>query len=304
MKRILITGLVLALLTPCLVAATTATISNVEPRRDTKGEILDAHDGCLLFFKGLYYLYGTRYGNTNGFVKTNRYVCFSSPDLVTWTSHGEMLKDAPPRVYFRPYVKFNPKTRKYVMWYNADDKYGVAVADEPAGPFVVHNPNVRMKHSDRGIGDMGLFVDDDGTGYIVYTVGVSGDFSAKTEPIPHHQICIEKFTPDYLGSTLEASAYVAGNCESPAMFKRNKIYYLLFDNTCCFGPDGSGARVYTSATPMGPFTYRGNINIKGPTARDIPSPWTNPGSGRPNCIIKAQQTHVATLPTENGLAYI
>ena len=74
---------------------------------------------------------------TDGFGKTNRYVCFSSPDLTTWTAHGEILKDAPPRTYYRPYVKFNKRSAKYVMWYNADNQYGVAVADRPAGPFTV-----------------------------------------------------------------------------------------------------------------------------------------------------------------------
>ena len=269
-----------------------------------QGNIIDAHDGCLELFQGKYYLYGTRYGSTDGWGKTNRYVYFSSPDLVTWTPHGEILKDAPPRTYYRPYVKYNRSTGKYVMWYNADNQYGVAIADKPAGPFIISNPNVPVKYSGRGIGDMGLFVDDDGTGYLAYTVGVGGDFSVKVEPIPHHQICIEKLTRDYLGSSQETSAFVAGNCESPAMFKRKGIYYLLFDNTCAFGVDGSGARVYTATTPLGPFRYRGNINIMAGSARDLPSPWTTPGSGRPDCIIKAQQTHVATLPTDKGTVYI
>ena len=173
-----------------------------------------------------------------------------------------------------------------------------------AATAAISNPNVPVKYTGRGIGDMGLFVDGDGTAYLAYTVGVGGDFGVKVEPIPHHQICVEQLTPDYLGSTREASAFVAGNCESPAMFKRNNVYYLLFDNTCCFGTDGSGARVDTGATPMGPFTYRGNINIKAASARDLPSPWTGPGSGRPDCIIKAQQTHVATLPTSSGVVYL
>ncbi|MEI7955139.1 MAG: family 43 glycosylhydrolase [Verrucomicrobiota bacterium] len=268
------------------------------------GNIVDAHDGCLEFFKGKYYLYGTRYGSTDGFGKTNRYVCYSSPDLVTWTPHGEILKDAPPRTYYRPYVKFNRSTGKYVMWYNADNQYGVAIADEPSGPFIISNPNVPMKYSSHGIGDMGLFIDDDGAAYLAYTVIGTGDFGGKVEPISHHQICVEKLTGDYLSSTQVASAFVAGNCEGPAMFKRKGIYYLLFDNTCCFGVDGSGARVFTSTSPMGPFQYMGNINIKATSARNLPSPWTPPGSGRPDCIIKAQQTHVATLPTDKGTVYI
>jgi hypothetical protein len=82
---------------------TATTISNLRPRRDVLDNIVDAHDGCLECFKGKYYLYGTRYGTTNGWGKTNRYVCYSSPDLLTWTPHGEILKDAPPRTYYRPY---------------------------------------------------------------------------------------------------------------------------------------------------------------------------------------------------------
>ena len=281
-----------------------AKISNLEPRLDIHGEIVDAHDGCLEYFNRTYYLYGTRYGRTDGFGKSNRYVCYSSPDLLKWTPHGEILKDAPPRVYYRPYVKFNKRTGKYVLWCNADNHYTVAVSDTPAGPFTVQNSNVRVAQGDSQ-GDFGLLVDADGTGYITYSFSSQKvDWSAKTEPIRHHQICVEKLTPDYLGSALESTEPIAGNVESPAMFKRNKIYYLLFDNTCCFGADGSGARVYTAAAPLGPFTYRGNINIQAAGAQDLPSPFTRPGTGRPDCIIKAQQTDVATLPAPQGPVYI
>jgi len=34
----------------------TVTINNLEPRCDLTGEIVDAHDGCLQFFGGRYYL--------------------------------------------------------------------------------------------------------------------------------------------------------------------------------------------------------------------------------------------------------
>lgn len=292
---------------PDRLCAAMANVSNIQPRFDTRGQILDAHDGCLEYFTGTgrFYLYGTRYGNTSGFGNSNRYVCYCSPDLNEWTFHGEMLSNAPARTYYRPYVKFNRSTGKYVMWYNADNQYGVAVADNPGGPFTIINPNVPVKNSSGGVGDMGLFVDDDGTAYLAYTSGLSGDFSVTVEPIPHHQICVEKLTPDYLGSTLQTSAFVAGNCEGPSMFKRGGVYYLLFDNTCAFCGGGSGARVYTAAAPLGPFTYRGNINIQAASAVGLPSPWTSPGTGRTNCIIAAQQTHVATLPTPaSGMVYL
>ena len=80
MKSTFIITVALTCMAPGLLRAATATISNAEPRRDIHGNILDAHDGCLEYFEGQFYLYGTRYGKTNGFGKTNRYVCFSSPD--------------------------------------------------------------------------------------------------------------------------------------------------------------------------------------------------------------------------------
>lgn len=48
-------------------------ISNTEPRRDVDGQVIDAHDGCLLFQNGRYYLYGTAYGKSAGFGINNRF---------------------------------------------------------------------------------------------------------------------------------------------------------------------------------------------------------------------------------------
>lgn len=283
-----------------------AAINNALPRRDSRGKIIDAHDGMLEYFEGRYYLYGTRYGRTDRYQKTNRYVCYSSDDLTHWTYRGEILKNPPPRVYFRPYVKFNPKTRKYVVWYNAgfENKDGVATADRPEGPFTIQNPHVRLKYSGLGTGDHGLFVDDDGTGYIVYSA-LNLHKMTPTEPaqVVNHRISVEKLSDDYLSTTGENSGFIAGNCESPSMFKRNGTYYVLTDNTCSFCAAGSGVRVYTAPAPLGPYTYRGNINIEGPST-DVSSTWTRPGTGRPNAIIKAQQTHVAVIPAKGGPVYI
>ena len=66
----------------------TVTISNVEPRRDVTGAIVDAHDGNLLFADGRYYLYGTAYGKTAGYSINNRFRVYSSPDLEHWTFEG------------------------------------------------------------------------------------------------------------------------------------------------------------------------------------------------------------------------
>jgi hypothetical protein len=72
------------------------------------------------------------------------------------------------------------------------------------------------------------------------------------------------------------------------MFHRGDLYYALFDSNCCFCPEGSGARVYVSTSPLGPYSLRGNINRN---PRNLP-------------IIAAQQTFVARIPTSKGDAYI
>ncbi len=281
----------------------TVTVSNVEPRRDENGDILDAHDGSLEFFEGQFYLYGTRYRDTNGLTDTNRYLCYSSKDLIHWKLEGALLKDPPARIYYRPYVKFNRATKKYVLWYNADNRYGVATADHPAGPFTIQNLDVQVKYSAQGVGDFGLYVSDDGGGYIAYTalnlaqMNDTGDVSPE-----HHRISIERLAPDFLSSSMENSGFVAGNVESPSLFKREGTFYLLFDNTCAFCKNGSGARVYTARSVLGPYLYKSNINSKG--AKEDGASWTSPGSGRSNTIVDAQQTHVAEIPSSSGKLFM
>ena len=70
--------------------------------------------------------------------------------------------------------------------------YGVATSAVPQGPFRVVNANIALRYSDDG--DENIFVDDDGTGYIIYTSLAEG-----------HSMSIERLTPDFLNSTLVSS---------------------------------------------------------------------------------------------------
>jgi hypothetical protein len=257
-------------------------VDNAQPRRDTRGQIIDAHDGSLQFFKGRYYLYGTAYGTTQGFTINNRYRVYSSPDLENWSFDGELLKAPPNGVYYRPYVVYNPTTHKYVLWYNWypklwEGKVGVAVSDTPVGPFKIFNPAVQLSQAADSPGDGSLFVDNDGTGYFIYTVINQ-----------NHAIRIERLTADYLASTGQFSSVLGTDCEAPALFSRAGRYYALFDSTCCFCSQGSGARVLMATSPLGPYTEVENINR---SAEGIPT-------------VGAQQTFVARLPSTGGFLYL
>lgn len=282
----------------------TVTIDNQSPRRDDAGQILDAHDGTLDYFQGMFYLYGTHYGGTSGLGKMNYFVCYSSPDLTHWKYEGKLLSNPPPRTYYRPHVKFNARSHEYVLWYNADNQYGVAVSTRPQGPFRIANPDVKLKYSRNGVGDFGIYTDRNGVGYIAYVAFVTAPLESRPIADPKdHRISVERLAPDYLGSTGQNSGFVAGNVESPALFSRDALYYLLFDNTCAFCKAGSGVRVYTSTSPLGPYAFQNNINLSLHSKADGRS-WTLPGTGRHNVILPAQQADVVEIPTVSGTLYM
>ena len=268
------------------------TIDNVEPRRDVAGEIIDAHDGCLQFFNGHYYLYGTAYGQTDGYTN-NSFRVYSSLDLARWTWEGELLKGCPAGIYYRPCVVFNPHSRKYVLWYNWyprlwEGRVGVATSDTPLGPFTVVNPNVQItgfRPGDTNVlgarpGDGSLFVDDDGTGYYIYTSMSDG-----------YAVRVQRLRPDYLGPIGRTSNILATGAEAPILFRRNNLYYVLCGPLCAFCPEGSQVQVFTSTSPLGPFKPRSNINRRSADGTDAPN-------------IPAQQTWVMKIPTLGEPAFV
>jgi hypothetical protein len=258
-------------------------VNNRDPRLDEKGAIIDAHDGALEFFDGHFYWYGTAYGETDGFGFDNTFHVYRSPDLNQWTHVGIILPDRPKGVYYRPYVKRCPATGLYVLWYNWYPalwigQYGVAVSEHPEGPFRIVHEHISVRHEQTG--DLGLFVDDDGAGYMIYT-------SIEEE----HGVSIERLERDFCTSTKEGTQILSRGDEAPALFRRGTTYYALFDTTCCFCPQGSGAKVFTASAPLGPYTLRGNINRHTTPCGDVP-------------IINAQQAHVARFPAKEGDIYV
>ena len=265
----------------------TVTVNNVIPRRDIDGNVLDAHGGPLFNrFGDRFYNYGVHYMDTDGFSHDQHYCCYSSPNLVDWTFHGPIFGPGAPRGhYFRPHVLYNEKTGTYVLWFLFYEKYvheapnqcikGVAVSDSPTGPFTIHKLHVELSRSLSG--DHDLYLDEDGTAYLVYS---AHDFSG---PVKRATIVVERLSDDFLSSTGEHAEIDAENipCEAPAMFKRGGMYYFMFDKWTDRGPEGSGARVYTADTPLGPYRYRGNVN------RDDDG----------TIIIPAQQNTVAPIRT-------
>jgi hypothetical protein len=253
MKKAIVISILINLFICSVFSQRKIVINNLNPRTDINGEVVDVHDGCIMKFGKVFYWYGTVYGNTSGFGKTNYFQCYSSLDLTKWEKGDRLLVDPPEGVYYRPHVIYNSKTRNYVLWYNWypnlwNGKFGVAISKHPEGPYQIVNDDVRLFNSNEGLGDFSIFVDDDGIAYIAYNT------------INGHKGSIEKLSSDYLTSTMENGGFFTEDCEAGSIFKRNGIYYFLTDYTCCFCTQGSGVRVYTSKNPMKGYKFKNNIN--------------------------------------------
>lgn len=200
-------------------AATPSIFSNVEPRRDNAGNIIDAHDGNYIFQNGTWWYFAMGYGLCNdtgtvngcdpkcGYSPANTVGVWSSTTLSNnnWTKRSEVLAyaDRPNGTnctYFRSHGAFSRSTKKWVVWVNAiscpalngNTGYLAATADHPAGPWKYVGP-VKTKTRDSRLGDMDLFVDDDGTGYAVLTRCCGA--APKTDD---RRMVVEKLSPDLL----------------------------------------------------------------------------------------------------------
>ena len=120
--------------------AVSVTVSNILPRLDIGGAIIDAHDGNVIFDAayGRYLYYAAGYGDCEeprglngcadwcdgcgcGFFYNHSVNLYSSSDLVSWTGHGNVMPlggTRPNAVLFSPKVIFNARTSTYVLWMN------------------------------------------------------------------------------------------------------------------------------------------------------------------------------------------
>ncbi len=241
-------------------------------RLNNIGAALDAHDGEIALFDGVYYLYGTSYGC--GFEWGNKnapfcgFRCYTSKDMIHWTDKGPLF-DARTKIWqtrcdgstygcFRPHVIYNKKTRKYVLWINVYDNvsgYRVLVANNPAGPYTeVAEPRLAVNASApaKGLnnGDHDTFVDDDGTAWLAYT-----DWRK------NGSIVIEQLSEDYLtGSGKVATGVTDSLTEAPGLFKRNGIYYIVYSDPNCGYCEGTGTSYKTARSPLGPWSASKKIS--------------------------------------------
>lgn len=191
------------------------------PWFDDQGKIINAHGACIVQDGGRYWLFGEYKSDiSNAFPG---FGCYSSEDMVNWKFERVVLpvqKDGilgPNRVGERVKVMRCPKTGEYVMLMHADNlKYGdpyigIATCKTINGDYELHGPLLYNGNPIKRW-DMGTFQDTDGKGYL----------------LTHHGP-IYLLSDDYR-SVVAQVANVQGMGESPAMIKKDGVYFLLTSN--------------------------------------------------------------------------
>jgi len=188
---------------------------------------------------------------------------FSSPDLINWTKHSRILDTTAikwaRRAMWAPAVV--TKDGKYFLFFGANDIHddqkeiggiGVAVADNPAGPFkdYLGKPLIGQIHNKAQPIDQFVFKDQDEQYYMIY--GGWGRCN------------ITKLKADFTGfipfpdGTTYKDITPKGYVEGPFMFIRKGKYYFMWSEGDWGGPNYRVAYA-VSNSPMGPFERIGTV---------------------------------------------
>lgn len=180
---------------------------------------------------------------------------FSSPDLVHWTKHHDIVDTAAVKwahkAVWAPAVL--EKGGKYYLFFGANDMHqgeeggiGVVVADKPEGPYKDLLGKALIDTVVNGAQpiDQYVFHDKDGSYYMYYggwghcnIVKLKDDFTG-IEPLPDGSM-YKEITPQ-------------GYVEGPYMFIKDGKYYFMWSEGGWTGPDYKVAYAIGDS-PFGPF---------------------------------------------------
>ena len=206
-----------------------------------------------LVFDQTYWIYPTF---SAPYEKQTFFDAFSSPDLVHWTKHErilgtEQIKWANRAMWAPSVIR---KDGKYFFFFGANDiqkdgevgGIGVAVADQPGGPFkdYLGKPLIDRFHNGAQPIDQFAFKDADGHYYLIY-----GGW---------RHCNIARLKDDFTGFIPQADGTIfkeitpEGYVEGPFMFIRNGKYYFMWSEGGWTGPNYSVAYAIADS-PFGPF---------------------------------------------------
>lgn len=172
------------------------------------------------------------------------YHVFSSENLTDWTDHGVILTQSEvPWLTRMSYNMWAPdcvfRDGKYYFYFPTGGGIGVAIADNPYGPFKPEPTSIR---GIRGI-DPGVIIDKDGSAYLFYS-------DLMVAKLKENMVEIEG-RPQQI-----ANLPRKGLREGPFPFERNGIYYLTYPHV---QNNTERLEYATASSPMGPYEWKGVI---------------------------------------------
>ena len=211
----------------------------------------------------------------NGYGLVNKINCISSPDLVNWTDHGAIPAAGRKGIATWATNSWAPcATHKVIdgqdkfFLYTCNNGNGVYVltADDPAGPWtdpLGHGLITRQTPNCANVTwlfDPAVFVDHDGTGYLYFGGGVPEGKDANPGTVRVVQLGGDMISIVGEPQTIEAP-YVF---EDSGINRIGNTYYYSYcsnwnTNGNPYGLESGAIQYMTSDSPMGPFTYAGQV---------------------------------------------
>jgi hypothetical protein len=195
------------------------------------------------------------------------YHVFSSENLTDWTDHGKILgQENVPWADSKAYSMWAPdaveKNGKYYFYFPTRTKeasdgeggfsIGVAIADNPEGPFVAQPEPIKGVN---GI-DPNVLIDKDGQAYLYWSQNKV--FGAKLKVN-----MLELASEPKIFSELPQKGLIEG----PFVFERNGTYYLTYPHVA---NKTERLEYATGDNPLGPFIHKGVIMDE-----SVSGTWTN-----------------------------
>lgn len=212
-------------------------------------------------YDGLYWVYPT---SSYNYEEQTYLDAFSSPDLINWTKHPNILTTS--NVSWATKAVWAPapisRNGKYYIYFGANDiqeddttaigGIGVAVSDSPDGPYIdaIGSPLIGEYHNGAQPIDQDVFIDDDGQAYIYY----GGHSHANVALLNEDMISIGTFPDGTQFKEITPTNYVEG----AQMFKRNGTYYMMWSEGGWTGPDYAVSYAMANS-PLGPFERKAKI---------------------------------------------
>ncbi|KAI0800276.1 galactan 1,3-beta-galactosidase [Fomes fomentarius] len=243
---------------------------------DTDGNPIQAHAGGIVKSRDTWYWIGQDEGTDKDRPLNSGFNLYSSKDLVNWKFLGQPLSPVegdpnfgPNQVAERPKLIYSPKIQQWVLWWHSDDaSYGsltqsVALSPNITGPFKYYATYKPLGSDSQ---DFGLFQDDDGAAYALYS---TGDKTRDNK--------ITRLNANFTAPETEVYTFNDIDLEAPMIVRTPSSYYIVMSHKTGYRPNNVVAYRAQSLTgpwgqpvpvaPLGTRTFSSqsllNIRIKG-----------------------------------------